>query len=166
MEFTIRKAKTEDLPRIGEIYAYARSFMAKTGNPNQWGTTHPPREWLEDDIAKGKLYVITDDRQIHGVFYFAVEKDPTYAEIFEGNWHSSKPYGVIHRIAGDGSGGILKSAVAFAREKCDYLRIDTHHDNAVMQRALAKQGFARCGIIHLENGEPRIAFDRLSEECL
>mgnify|MGYP003296922186 CR=1 FL=1 len=38
------------------------------------------------------------------------------------------------------------------------IRIDTHHDNVVMQRLLKKLGFQYCGIIHLENGDPRLAF--------
>lgn len=160
MEYTVRKARHEDLHRIEEIYAYARSFMAQTGNPNQWGKTHPPVEQLEKDIEAGKLHVVVRD-EIHGVFYFAWETDPTYLAIFDGDWHSDKPYGVIHRIAGDGSGGILKTAVAFAQEKSEYLRIDTHEENTVMQRALAKLGFRRCGIIHLANGDPRIAYDRI-----
>ena len=159
MEYTVRKAAVEDLPRIGEIYAYARAFMAQTGNPNQWGKTHPPADLLRKDIAEGKLHVVVDD-QIHGVFYFAREEDPTYLEIFNGAWHSDRPYGVIHRIAGDGSGGILKTAVGYAADRCDYLRIDTHEDNSVMQRALAKLGFLRCGIIYLANGDPRIAYDK------
>ena len=160
MEYTVRKARHEDLPRIEEIYAYARSFMAQTGNPNQWGKTHPPVEQLKIDIKAGKLHVVVSD-EIHGVFYFARETDPTYLAIFDGGWHSDQPYGVIHRIAGDGSGGILKTAVAFAQEKSEYLRIDTHEENTVMQRALAKLGFLRCGIIHLANGDPRIAYDRI-----
>lgn len=162
MEYTVRKALPGDLPRIEEIYAYARGFMARTGNPNQWRGNHPPVDRLKLDIAEGKLYVAEGD-QIHGVFYFAQEIDPTYLEIYHGSWHSNRKYGVIHRIAGDGSGGILKTAVAFASLLCDYLRIDTHEDNRVMQNALGKLGFLRCGIIHLANGEPRIAFDRLME---
>ena len=35
MNHQIRNAEREDLPRIEEIYAYARSFMAQSGNPNQ-----------------------------------------------------------------------------------------------------------------------------------
>ena len=114
MNYRIEQAKTEDLSRIGEIYAYARSFMAKTGNPNQWGSTHPPAAQLQKDVEHGKLYAVKLGEKICGVFYFAVEDDPTYHEISEGNWHSDKPYGVIHRIASDGSGGILKAAVEFA----------------------------------------------------
>ena len=41
MNYVIRTAQREDLPRIEEIYAFARKFMADTGNPNQWGKTTP-----------------------------------------------------------------------------------------------------------------------------
>ena len=58
MEHTVRKAEKADLPRILEIYAYARGFMAATGNPNQWGKTNPPKETLEQDIAERKLHVV------------------------------------------------------------------------------------------------------------
>lgn len=40
MDYTVRNAVYSDLPRIDEIYACAREFMAKTGNPNQWGPTN------------------------------------------------------------------------------------------------------------------------------
>ncbi len=159
MNYKIDTAKPEDLPRILEIYAYARSFMAENGNPNQWGNSHPPVHQLQNDVKNGKLYKICRDGNIHGVFYFAVEEDPTYA-VIEGSWHSDGPYGVIHRIASDGSGGILRAAVAFAQTKISYLRIDTHEDNTVMQGALQNEGFAGCGIIHITDGTPRIAYDR------
>ena len=45
--YDIRNARMEDLPVIQDIYAYARGFMAKTGNPNQWGQHHPPYPQLE-----------------------------------------------------------------------------------------------------------------------
>ena len=54
MEYQIRKAQREDLPRIEEIYAYARKFMAETGNPNQWGNTTPLTSQLEVCQGKGK----------------------------------------------------------------------------------------------------------------
>ena len=81
--------------------------------------------------------------------------------ISEGAWPDRLPYGTIHRIASDGSGGILGTAVAYGKARSDYLRIDTHEDNHVMQHALGKQGFRRCGIIHIADGSPRIAYDLL-----
>ena len=163
MEYTVRTAKRDDLPRIEEIYAYARKFMVENGNPNQWGTTTPPTFQLEDDIQKGLLFVLTHGNHIHGVFYFYIGPDPTYGVIENGQWRSEAPYGTIHRIAGDGSGGVLAAAVEFGKTKINHIRIDTHHDNKIMQRAVAKHGFQRSGIIHLENGSPRIAYDLLLE---
>lgn len=164
MNYQIRKALYEDLARIEEIYAYARKFMADHGNPNQWGTNTPPTDQLKDDIQKGDLYVLTREDMIHGVFYFFIGPDPTYGEIEDGSWRSDTPYGTIHRIAGNGSGGVLAAAVAFGKQRINHIRIDTHHDNKVMQKAVIKYGFQRSGIIHLEDGDPRIAYDLLTEE--
>lgn len=161
MNYQVRTARLEDLCRIEEIYAIARAFMSNTGNPNQWGTTHPPHDCLVKDIEEQLLYVIENRDAIHGVFYLYIGEDPTYEKIYDGAWHSDRLYGTIHRIAGDGSGGILKTAVAFASGKIDYLRIDTHHDNVVMQKAVEKAGFRRCGIIFISDGSPRIAYDRI-----
>lgn len=159
MNYRVRDALPSDLPRIEDIYAYARDFMEKTGNPNQWGKTNPPHEWLVEDIRQKLLHVIEDDNGIHGVFYFYIGEDPTYAEIEDGAWKSEAVYGTIHRIASDGSGGILRTAVEFCSGLIKNIRIDTHHDNVVMQKAVAKLGFTRSGIIHLANGSPRIAYE-------
>lgn len=159
MAYSIRPAGFGDQNRIEELYANARRFMRSTGNPDQWGDVYPPRQMITDNITRGRLYVITKQEVIHGVFYFAVENDPTYDEIFEGAWHSDKPYGVIHRVAGDGSGGIVQAAVEFALSKISYLRMDTYRDNKVMQHVLKKNGFRECGVIYVEEDFPMIAFD-------
>ncbi len=159
MCYIVRNATPDDLPRIEEIYAGARAFMEKTGNPHQWGKTNPPHAWLVEDIEKQLLHVITDSRGIHGVFYFWIGEDPTYGKIEDGSWRSEEPYGTIHRIASDGSGGILRAAVEFCSRQISHIRIDTHHDNVVMQHCVAKLGFQRSGIIHLANGSPRIAYE-------
>ena len=59
----------------------------------------------------------------------------------------------------DGAGGIVGTAVAFAREKTGHLRIDTHEDNKVMQHVVEKMGFSRRGIIYVADGSPRIAYE-------
>lgn len=161
MSYSVRKAILSDLPVVESIYAGARHFMAEHGNPHQWRNTEPPTATLHEDIDRGTLFVVTRDGRIHGVFAFFLDPDPTYAEIFDGTWRSDRPYGTIHRIASDGSGGILKTAVAFGKGQISHLRIDTHHDNYVMQNAVAKEGFQRRGIIYIEDGTPRIAYDML-----
>ena len=101
----------------------------------------------------------TEAKMIEGVFMFSTEKDPTYSVIVDGEWPNDEPYGVIHRIASSGRvKGVLAKCVEFAKKSADNLRIDTHEENLVMQSALSKLGFEKCGIIFLENGDPRIAF--------
>ena len=55
MNYLIRNAQAEDLPEILAIYEQARTFMAKNGNPTQWGSTEPPKEKLIDDIGNQYL---------------------------------------------------------------------------------------------------------------
>ncbi len=52
---------------------------------------------------------------------------------------------------------------AFAKERADHLRIDTHEDNLPMQGASIKAGFERVGIVYVSDGTPRVAFDWLRE---
>ena len=161
MPYTVRTACMADLPRILEIYAYARQFMAQTGNPHQWGKTNPPREVLEDDISRELLHIVEEKTIIRGVFFFSMEEDPTYIAIYDGRWESNAPYGTIHRIASDGSGGIFAAALNWCLSRCRHLRIDTHHDNKVMQHVVEKHGFTRRGIIYIADGTPRIAYERI-----
>ena len=89
--------------------------------------------------------------------------EPTYAEI-DGCWMSEEPYGTIHRVASDGSKrGIFKEILNFCKERFSHLRIDTHADNHIMQHLVKKGGFEYCGIIHLENGSPRLAYEYIAE---
>lgn len=156
----IRAAQLEDLDEILEIYTYAKKFMVETGNPTQWVGNYPQRELLEEDIANQGLFVVTEAKKICGVFYFVIGPDPTYAIIENGAWHSDQTYGTIHRIAGNGTGGVFGAALDYCRSQMDYLRIDTHEDNKVMQHVVTKHGFKPCGIIYTDDGTPRIAFDR------
>lgn len=148
-----------------EIYATAREFMARTGNPHQWGDSgHPSAEMIKQDLEIGHLYVIEDDSCVQAVFMFTLIPDPTYLYIEDGNWPNNEPYGTIHRIAGSGQiKGVLSLAVDYAKQYINNIRIDTHEDNKVMQCALSKKGFKRCGIIYLENGDPRIAYQLVSD---
>ena len=55
-----------------------------------------------------------------------------------------------------------REAVKLCLEKVIFsIKNDTHRLNQSMQRMLVKNGFVRCGIIYLENGEERIGFERI-----
>ena len=160
-EIKIRAAVFSDVERIADIYEGAKRFQRQTGNMHQWTGAYPGRGSAEEDIAAGKLYVVEQDSEVHGVFFFDTGIEPTYLEIFDGAWQSDRPYGFIHRIAGDGVvRGIVRLATEWASKRCDCIRIDTHRDNAPMRKALVSAGYKYCGIIHLKSGDERLAFER------
>lgn len=161
----IRHATEQDFSRMMEIYAYARTFMAEHGNPNQWGPTNwPPEELIHEDIRTGRSYVCEHDGRVVGVFFFDFGKDiePTYLNITDGSWMNEEAYGVVHRIASDGSAaGIGTCCLNWAFAQCGHLRIDTHADNTVMQNLLIKLGFEQRGIIYVvEDNYPRFAYEK------
>ncbi len=162
----IRHASEDDFLRMMEIYAYARNYMAAHGNPLQWGPTNwPPQALIHEDIANNHSYVCTDDNEnIIGTFFFVHGPDiePSYRNITEGHWLDESPYGVVHRIAADGSQkGIGAFCLNYAYSLCNHLRIDTHIDNLVMQRLALKLGFTHCGTIYVEEDSyPRLAYEK------
>ena len=159
---TIRKAVCEDKEEILGIFAIAREYMRSTGNHEQWSGNYPGEEIIGEDIKSGCLYVCEDGGEIIAVFYFNVGDDQTYHEIYEGEWKNALPYAVIHRIAVKYQGrGLVKTCFDYCYEQYNNLKIDTHKDNIPMQRALTKNGFEYCGIIHLKNGAPRLAYQKL-----
>ncbi len=156
----IRKAEISDMPKILDIYAAARGFMAQSGNPTQWGKTYPTPDIIEDDIKKGQLYVFLEDDEIHGAFTFFFGIEPDYLSVSGGEFKSDMPCGIMHRIASDGaSSGFFAKISDYCKQKADAIRIDTHKDNLVMQRVLNKAGFSAVGKIYLKNGEERIAYE-------
>ena len=165
----IRKSTEQDIPRMMEIFRYAREFMARHGNPNQWGPINwPPESLIRADIRNGDSYVCLNDAgAVIGTFYYIFGKDaePTYRKIYDGAWIGGDTYGVVHRIAGDGSEkGIGSFCINWAFGQCGHLRIDTHGDNIVMQNLLKKLGFVHCGTIYIEEDEyPRLAYEKAGD---
>ena len=146
-----------------KIYTDARRFMREAGNPTQWAQEYPNKESVLADIENGVGYVCEDGGEVVAVFMFAEGPDPTYDVIYDGAWQNDEPYAVIHRIAvAEGAHGRGVAGFCFAEcfRRFPNLKIDTHRDNIPMQRALSRAGFVRCGIIHLANGEERVAFQK------
>ena len=159
----IRKGRKEDLNRILELYTDARKYMAENGNPNQWKDSWPPEDMIVDDIEKGKNYVCTDEDEIVGTFFMDEGPDHTYDKIYEGEWtDTQKQYVVIHRITTDrNKHGVGKFIMNFAYEQLGNVKIDTHRDNKPMQGLVTSCGFKYCGIIYIDNGEERLAYQKI-----
>ena len=162
----IRRAAIQDLEQIMQIYARAVQYMHASGNPNQWVAGYPSRTLIEEDIARGVSYVVDRDSVIEAVFSYIEGEDPTYRQIGQGMWHTNGSYGTVHRLASAGRlRGVAGICFSWCAEQakmhgCSSLRADTHQDNRIMQHLLQKNGFVYCGVIHLANGAPRLAFER------
>ena len=163
MEITL--ATPADLSAILDIYAAARCFMKEAGNPDQWGENYPPAEVVEGDLAARRLYLCREGETVLGVFCYFEGSEPVYDAMTEGQWRNDAPYGVIHRIAVAEAGrgrGVARFCFDYAFNRCRNLKIDTHRDNLPMQKALAKAGFAYCGVVHYpERGGERLAYQRI-----
>ncbi|MBQ4087106.1 MAG: N-acetyltransferase [Clostridia bacterium] len=156
----IRQAKKEEIDKILHIYDVAKAFMRANKNPTQWNDGYPEKELLLADMEKDELFVLDEGKGICACFALIGGIDPTYGYIEDGSWMSDSDYGTIHRIASDGTAsGVFQKAVSFARETYDHIRVDTHKDNHPMQHVILKEGFSYRGIIYLENGDPRLAYE-------
>ena len=142
----VRAAKEQDLPHILTIYNVARRYMRAHGNTAQWVNGYPSEELLRQDLAAGQLYVLEDGGGVYAVFAFILGEDPTY------------------RLGSDGSHrGVFAETAAWAATQCGHLRADTHAANDTMQRCMERAGFVQCGVIHVADGTPRLAYERTTK---
>lgn len=158
----IQIASPDDLEFIEGAYKHARAFMQAHGNATQWSDGYPGRIDAEEDIARGHCFLVSDDEGPLAVFSFAPGPDETYSKIV-GAWHADADYYVIHRVAAVRGRGVARVIFEFAAKRADYLRCDTHKDNAPMRHALRSFGFRECGTITVANGTQRVAYDWLKE---
>ena len=166
-QYEIRKAKENDLPAIMEIIHQAQRTMKQDGF-QQWTEGYPGEEILSKDIEKQSCYLLTDQEEIVAVVTLYMENDPNYRIIEEGNWKTEELYGTVHRLAvtegrrQQGLAGILYDHLEkICREKgMRGMRVDTHRDNKKMQSWIRKQGFRLCGVIYVEDGTKRDAFEK------
>ncbi len=164
----IKKADMNDLKEILNIYSYARRYMKEHKNPTQWGDDRPSESVIKNDITNGNSFVVIDNDVISGVFSFIIGEDETYKKIYDGKWLNDKAYGTVHRLAGNGkSKGIFDFSMGYCEKLIDNIRIDTHKNNKIMQYLLSKRGYKKCGIIYVEDGSERLAYQKeISKEKL
>ena len=163
----IRKTKPEDIPEIMNIIRDAQAGMKLLGI-SQWQNGYPQRSLIESDVESGVSFVLLDEGGIIGTAVISFGGEPTY-DYIEGAWLTSEAeFVVIHRltIRPDRRGARLAERLfAEAERMCRErgvrtMRIDTHEGNLPMQRAVERYGFVRCGVIYLNNGDPRLAYEK------
>ena len=166
----IRKTTSADLDALMDIFDEARATIAALGI-DQWQNGYPSRDVITEDISKERSYTVEVDSTPCGTFVLVDDGEITYDHIYNGHWltgDESDDYVAIHRVAisvsrrGSGiSTAIIDYAAQYARSLGrTSLRIDTHEGNVVMRRMLEKHGFQYCGVIYLQNGDSRVAYER------
>lgn len=166
----LRKATRADLPAIGGLYRAARAGLKAMGIDQWQNGDYPNEEDAKVDMDQGRCYVLTQGGEVIAVACLAFGHEPTYDVIENGAWGSSAEYyGFLHRIAvapqakGQGAAGRLFTELERqAKERgVAVIRGDTHRDNHPMQRVMAKAGLTLRGVIHVEDGTQRLAFEKL-----
>ena len=165
--FQIRTARPNDLPRIKQIIRQAKTLL-KVRQVDQWQDGYPNEEILQDDLARGKGYVLETRGEVHGYFALSFEDETPYRRIEQGAWLTDGAYCVLHRFALTeklrGTGAAIKvlefwEQAALAQHLFSR-RADTHPQNIPMQHLLTRRGFTNCGIIFVRAHQARHAFEK------
>ena len=157
---SIRKTKLVDLDELKLVFDYARNTMRENGNPTQWGSDRPGINLIINDINNGESYVVENDGEIVATFACIEGIEATYIDI-DGKWLNDDEYLTIHRIASNGKvKGIFDFVIDYVSKMNKDIRIDTHADNNIMKHLIEKNGFIECGIIVVDDGTKRIAYQK------
>ena len=150
-----------DFTAVTGIYERARVFMAANGNPTQWGNSSPDAQLVLSDI-KNNGYVVVENNQIIGAFYFEDNAhEPVYDSI-DGAWLDDMPYAVIHRCAvKENAKGVGQYILDWCHNMSGSIRIDTHRNNTPMKNLLIKNGYVYCGKVQYEKDDgERLAYQK------
>ena len=164
------RAQKKDLVSIMSIIKDAQELLAGQ-NIDQWQNGYPNESIILNDIQNKESYVLKSKHEdLAATAMFSTKNEPTYSKI-EGRWINPKQsiYGVIHRMAvaknfrGQGMAKFIfnQCEQKLSEKKIPSMRIDTHEGNCGMQKLLKTMGYSYCGVIYLENGDQRLAFEKL-----
>ncbi|WP_025724744.1 GNAT family N-acetyltransferase [Acholeplasma granularum] len=148
----IRLGTFNDLNQIMGVIKQAQLRMKNSGM-TQWQNNYPNIDIIKEDITHNHLYVYIMDQQVVGTMsVFSI--DSVYDDII-GKWLNDNPYKAIHRIAlsNDYVGLNLTSKMidyVFQYFNIRDIRIDTHPKNLPMIKSLERQGFIKCGVVHVK----------------
>ena len=166
----IRKTEEKDLMEIMTLVQQAKDYFKANSIP-QWNSSdgYPTVNQFRSDMAAGDSYVLLDESEhVIATACILSRADPNYRVIENGAWMNDDPYLTVHRLCvrndlkGHGAAGtVFAYAQELAKKKgiCN-LRADTHEKNLSMRHALSKAGFIPCGRVYMEDGGPRIGYQK------
>lgn len=160
----LRKTRISDIPRVMEIINQAKQYF-KNNDIDQWQDGYPCEQSIKTDIDNDEAFVLENQGKILGTCMVTIQGEPTY-NVIDGEWLYNEDYICVHRIAvdsqykGTGLGTIILDQAVAMYPQYHSLRMDTHEHNLSMQRLLTKYGFQFCGIITLQSGALRRAYEK------
>ena len=164
----LRKSTLADRESIMKIIVQSQAYFKAQGI-DQWQNNYPNLEVIQDDIRNESSYVLVKNGEVVATAVLTFARETSYESVYEGQWLSDQPYGVIHRIAVDHdlkglglSSMVMKEMEAIClTEDIHSVRVDTHEENLSMKKLLQKNGFIYCGYIYLTSGAKRVVFEKL-----
>ncbi len=165
----VRLATKDDLGNVMACVKRLKKEYFEVNNIPQWQGEYPSKEIFSADLEAKRLFVMYMGECLIGFASVGFEPEPTYSKIEGGEWACDGKYAVVHRfgINPDWHGmGMGPALMGLADKLCEArnvpaIRADTHEQNGAMIHLLEKCGFEKRGVIHLENGDPRIAFEKI-----
>ncbi|MDX9691675.1 MAG: GNAT family N-acetyltransferase [Acholeplasmataceae bacterium] len=166
----IRLARQSDIDKIWQLRLQTTELL-KERQIDQWQYIDPSIETFKKDIEQNEFFVYEVLGEIFGMIAIKFGVEPTYLNIYDGQWHVDQPYLTIHRLAvkRDLLGSkIAQSLLIFAEEHAknhgiNYIRIDTHEKNRYAIRLFTSFNYQLCGYIVLvqKQGDlKRLAYDK------
>ena len=158
LRFEPRRAEEGDVEAILAVMEEAKAFLRERG-VDQWQDGYPNRETIMADIAAGQGWAFDclDTGELAGYECVSMEPEACYPGI-DGKWLTEgENYAVIHRTmaAAKFRGTRLAGEMfSFAEELASGMgkasvRVDTHRDNAPMNRLCEKRGYTYCGVVNI-----------------
>lgn len=165
----VRPAKADDIDDIMSCVKRVQKEYFEAKSIPQWQDGYPGRKLLLEDLKAGRLFVMYMGECLVGFSVVDFGGDHCYDAVEDGAWKLDGDYAVIHRFAINpdwqsmGMGSILMN---LADKLCEAkgvkdIRADTHELNESMQKLLKKCGFEHIGKIYLDDGAPRLAFEKI-----
>ncbi len=121
-QLKIEKGKLTEVDELFQIYLNGKSELEKNGI-YQWTDSYPTRSIIENDLEKGVLFVLRNDKVIIGAINISEEQEPEYETI---NWEfDNSKILVIHRLVIDPK----YQGKGYARKLMDFAEIFASENN-------------------------------------
>ena len=158
----IRKASSNDMEQIMDLYQMGRDYQRQVLNIIQWEDNYPSAQDLLGDIRDEQSYVVVDgdeevdttpsDETIIGTFFVQKGPDKVYFPLKK-CWEKPEAIVTIHRVAShSGYKGVGNFIFTWLKKHCSNIMIDTHPQNDVMKYLIQKYEFIYLGVVTLEKG--------------